>query len=125
MNEDLKQYFKPGKPNLIIIYILFLSGLVAPLLGVIGVILAFLNYDSPDRTFNTHYTFLLRTFWLGIAGLAITICLSFLILITKIFFFSFIFYFVLLIWFIGRIAWGLKYLVEERDFPNPSTFWIR
>ena len=118
MNDDIKEYLQPGRKNLIVIYILYLCGIIVPLLPIIGAISAYLNKNSFDKTYQSHYIFLLRTFCFGVGGI-------FLSMITTIIFIGPLIYFAVLIWFIARIVIGFRYLIDNREHPNPLTFLIR
>ena len=49
MDKEIKKYINAGKTNLIVIYILFLCGVVAPLLPIIGAVFAYINKDIKDK----------------------------------------------------------------------------
>jgi uncharacterized membrane protein len=61
------------------VYLLYLSGLVVPVLPlIVGVLLASNRVkDAPDWL-ESHYTFQIRTFWIGLAGLGLAGVLLFL-----------------------------------------------
>ena len=118
MNDEIKEYFSPGKKNLIAVYILYLCGVVAPVLPLIGVILAYINKDIKDRLLASHYTFLIRTFFMGLVGIIVST-------ITTIILIGPILYIMVIIWFVIRIVIGLKYLIDNIEYPNPLTFWIK
>ncbi len=130
MNNEIKKYTKAGRANLIVIYILFLCGIVAPILPIIGVIFAYKNKEVLDNTLSSHYIFILRTFYIGITGGIIYFCISYLGFILfpiLVLFFSTrgVLYTGLLIWYILRIAIGLRYLVNYEPHPNYMTYWIK
>jgi len=118
MDKEIKQYMQAGKKNLTVLYILYLCGVVAPLLPLIGAIFAYVNRDVADRYLATHYTFILRTFCIGLVGIVITF-------ITTIIFIGPILYIALVIWFLLRIIIGFKYLLNDTAHPNCKTFWIK
>jgi uncharacterized membrane protein len=112
MDKEIKKYINAGKTNLIVIYILFLCGVVAPLLPIIGAVFAYINKDIKDRLLASHYTFILRTFCIGFIGIIISMITT-IILIGP------------FVWFILRIAIGLKYLLNDTGHPNYMTYWIK
>ncbi len=118
MDKEIKRYTEPGKKNLIVLYVLFLCGIVAPLLPVIGAVFAYINKDIADKTFASHYTFMLRTFCIGVIGLIISA-------VTTVILIGPILYVCLAIWFILRIAVGFKYLLNDLPHPNYMTYWIK
>ena len=118
MDKEIKNYTEPGKMNLIVIYILFLCGIVAPLLPIIGAVFAYINKDTADKAFASHYIFLFRTFCIGGVGLIVSS-------VTAIILIGPILYIGLLIWFLLRIAIGFKYLLNDSAHPNYMTYWIK
>ncbi len=118
MDKEIKKYINAGKTNLIVIYILFLCGVVAPLLPIIGAVFAYINKDIKDGFLASHYIFILRTFWIGFIGIIISV-------ITTIILIGPVLYACLFVWFILRIAIGLKYLLNDTEHPNYRTYWIR
>jgi uncharacterized membrane protein len=118
MNDEIKEYLQAGRKNLIVIYVLYLCGIIVPLLPIIGVISAYLNKNSYDRIYQSHYIFLIRTFLFGLGGIVVS-------QIATIIFIGPLIYFAVLIWFIARIVIGFKYLIDNKEHPNPLTFLIR
>ena len=117
MDKQLKEYTESGKKNLIVVYILYLCGVVAPILPVIGVFFAYMNKDKGDNFATSHYIFLFRTFGLAILGWIMSYIFTFII--------GVVLYFALAIWYILRVAIGFKYLIEDNSYPNPMTYWIK
>ncbi len=127
MNDDLKQYLLAGKKNLVLIYILYLCGFVAPIFPLIGAVMAYLHKDCSDYFCRSHYIFTLRTFVISLGAfiLSFIITLVFISLIPVLAFIAPVSYFLLTGWFILRVAVGFKYLVEDKAHPNPKTWLIR
>ncbi len=117
MDKQLKEYTKSGKKNLIVVYILYLCGIVAPILPLIGVLFAYINKDKGDNFAVSHYVFLFRTFCLSV--LAWSICFIFTFII------GIVLNFILAVWYILRVAIGFKYMIEGQAYPNPMTYWIK
>lgn len=59
-----------------IIYALYLAGIIIPFVGIIGVIMAYVNKDDNPEWLQSHYQFLIRTFWIGFLYLVIGALLS-------------------------------------------------
>lgn len=118
MNDEIKEYIKTGKKNLILIYVLYLCGIVAPIFPLVGVVMAYINRAAADQFLASHYIFVFRTFLLGCLGVFVSI-------ITTLIFIGPVIYALVLIWFILRTAIGLKYIADNREHPNPTTFWIK
>jgi len=114
----------PSPPSMIsderqmalIIYILFL----APLGGVthiIGLVLAYVARDSAPAWLQTHYTYLIRTFWMG--ALYFSIALALCLLLIGIALLPLVF-----LWFIVRCAVGLMRLYRNEPMPRPETWTL-
>ena len=54
-----------------IVYVLYLLGLTHGLTAVIALIIAYASRDSAGPKVWSHYTWLIRTFWIGLAGFAL------------------------------------------------------
>ncbi len=94
------------------IYILYLIAILFPPVAIVGVVLAYVNRKDAPFWLGTHYTYQIRTFWIGFAGsivgsLTTVIAIGFIVLL------------VLLIWWIVRCAKGMKHLGAGREVPEP------
>jgi uncharacterized membrane protein len=118
MIDEIKDYLKPGRKNLILIYVLYLCGIIVPILPIIGAVLAFANKADNNKLYRTHYIFAFRSFCFVVAG-------SFIAWITTFTFIGPILYMLIFIWFVVRSIVALQYLLEEEAHPNPLTFWIK
>ena len=100
-----------------VVYILYLVGLITGLAAVVGVILAHANRGKAWGTWiESHYTFQIRTFWIGllfvcIGGALATIGAGFLVLLG------------FLVWAGVRSVAGLNLLKRGEPIPNPQT-WV-
>jgi uncharacterized membrane protein len=118
MSEGIKEYLDPGKKNLILIYILYLCGIIAPLLSIVGAVFAFANQNYKNKIWQTHYVFAFRTFIFGLIGFFISI-ISTLILIGP------LIYILVFVWFVVRSIFAIQYLLEDAPHPDPKTFWLK
>ena len=122
----MSQSYEPAPPQnapwlderqmTLIIYILFLAPL-GGLTHVIGLILAYVARSSAPPWLWTHYTYLIRTFWMGLlyflaAGVLCALLIGFALLP------------VVFLWFIVRCAVGLMRLFRSEAIPNPETWTI-
>ena len=57
---------KASKNLPLAIYILYLASFLAGLTGIVGVVLAYVNRGSGPAWLDTHYTYQIRTFWIGL-----------------------------------------------------------
>eukprot|EP00873_Tetraselmis_striata_P043616 jgi/Tetstr1/463880/TSEL_008691.t1 len=84
----------PGVPNIQLIYILYLADAVAA----------------------SHYTYLIRTFWMGLAYAL----LSMVLMMVGI---GFLLMIALVVWLIVRCVKGLQWVSRGEPVPNPET-WL-
>ena len=102
-----------------IVGLLYLVGaFTGGLLGIVGLVLAFVwKGEAHEPWEETHYTYLIRTFWMGLlAGfiglILIVIGIGILILIA------------VSIWFIVRAVMSLVKAQRHEPMPDPLTFLI-
>lgn len=83
--------------------------------GLVGVIVAYLKRaDARGTLWETHITYIIRTFWLGVLGIVIGCATSFLgigILIA----------FLAGLWWLIRSVNSLLKAIDDRPIPNPKT----
>ncbi|RYE05920.1 MAG: hypothetical protein EOP33_01525 [Rickettsiaceae bacterium] len=121
MKNLLTEYLKPNSKNMALIYIMYLCSVVVPLLAIFAMIILYLNRKYYDDSCRTHYVFLLRTF---VIKFLIAFIITIFSAIPPINILGFLFNLLTSIWFICRAAFGFKYLVTEKEHPNPLTLWI-
>lgn len=114
-----------------IVYGLYLLGLANGLTILVGLVIAYMNRDTAGPRMRTHYTFLIRTFWLSIAWFVIAgaLCLFggvlSIILVGIPFLALGLFIFAVGgIWFAVRCVVGLVYLSQGEPYPRPKTWLI-
>jgi len=83
---------------------------------VVGIVLAYINRGKSEAWVETHYTWAIRTFWLGILyGL-----ISMVLMIVGI---GFLLMFVVAIWVVIRCVVGLQAATRNEPMKNPQS-WI-
>ncbi|MCV0426291.1 MAG: hypothetical protein K5905_12520 [Roseibium sp.] len=113
--SDVAGYMEPGEKNVTLVYILYLVSILVGITSLIGVIFAYMNRGKAGGWIDTHYTFQIRTFWIGILFSLIGFVLMFV----------FIGIFVIiatLIWAIIRCIKGLQLAARREEIPNPQTW---
>ena len=95
------QWLEPGKTNVQIVYFLYIAGMFIPVLPLVGVIMAYINRGKAGGWVDTHYTYLIRTFWIGILYFFIATILVFLLI-------GVLLYLAIAIWIIVRCIVGLQ-----------------
>ena len=115
MSDEIKQFLDPGKKNLIFIYILYLCGIIVPILPIVGAVFAFVNKTNSNKLHQSHYyIFAFRSFCFAIAVALVA-------MITTLIFIGPILYMLIFIWFVARSIVALQYLLEEQPHPNTLT----
>ena len=113
--SDVAGYMEPGEKNVTLVYILYLVSILVGITSLIGVIFAYMNRGKAGGWIDTHYTYQIRTFWIGILFSLIGFVLMFV----------FIGIFVIiatLIWAIVRCIKGLQFAARREEIPNPQTW---
>ena len=103
-----------------IIYILYLAHFV-PVIGwvatIVGLVLAYVERDNGPDWLKSHYTFQIRTFWIGLLY-AVASCVLFVVLI------GIPLLLATWIWFIVRCALGLSRLLRNEAYPTPESWTV-
>lgn len=99
-----------------IIYVLYLCSLIVPVLPIVAVIFAYIFENDAKDILKSHYQYMVRSFWIGmlyfsIAGLSLMIVIGILLIPLCI------------IWWIIRLAKGLKSLLRDEPVQYPKT-WL-
>ncbi len=100
-----------------IVYFLYLAGILIHLLGVIGVITAYVYRGDASPWLQTHYRYQIRTFWMGLLYLVAGLFLS-------AFLVGYLVFLWWLIWLTVRCVKGLKALGRHAPVPDPETWWF-
>ncbi|MEO5321854.1 hypothetical protein PV773_00885 [Mesorhizobium sp. CC13] len=111
------RWLEPGPTNVQVIYVLYLAGLVIGISGIIGIILAYMNRGKAGGIVDTHYTWLIRTFWIGLLYALASFVLMFL-------FIGIILMFAVAVWFIVRCIMGLQAIGRGEPIKNPESWLI-
>lgn len=110
------RWLEPGATNALVIYILYLAGLVIGVSGIVGIVLAYVNRGKAGGFVESHYTFLIRTFWIGLLYAVISVVLMMLVV-------GFLLMFFVAVWFIARCVLGLQALQRGEPVRNPQS-WL-
>lgn len=109
-------WFDPGIPNVQLIYVLYLVSFVVGITGFVAIILAYINRGKSEVWIETHYTWAIRTFWIGLLYGFISFILMFIGI-------GFILMFVVAIWVVVRCVVGLQAASRNEPIKNPQS-WI-
>ena len=103
-----------------VVYILYLAHFV-PLVGwaasIVGLVLAYVERDSAPAWLASHYTFQIRTFWIGLLYYVVSIVLCVVIIGIPLLVATWI-------WFIVRCALGLSRLLRNEAYPTPESWTV-
>ncbi|MEO5760365.1 MAG: DUF4870 domain-containing protein [Mesorhizobium sp.] len=111
------RWLEPGPTNALVIYVLYLAGLVIGVSGIVGLVLAYINRGKAGGFVESHYTFLIRTFWIGLLYALIAFVLVFVII-------GFVLMFAVAVWFIARCILGLQALQRGEPVKNPESWFL-
>lgn len=133
MQDEIKKYTQAGKKNIILVYALYLLGVVFMmyLFPIIGACICLYNFNNPNHVWQTHYEFALRSFAIGALALIIIWVVG--ITCISVFNTGIIFGPIMIavssvlvsVWFIVRGIIALQFLLDEKAHPNPKTVWIK
>jgi uncharacterized membrane protein len=100
----------------LLVYVLNLASFVMPPLMVGAAILAYMNRETAPDWLKSHFTFQVRTFWLYLGYLAVSILLCAVLI-------GFLLIFAAIGWFVTRQVLGLNWTLKREACPRP-TAWI-
>ena len=97
----------------LIIYILFLVPF--GITHIVGLVLAYVARDTAPDWLRSHYTYQIRTFWIGLLYFVVA-CLTLAILV------GFALVPAVVVWFIVRCALGLSRLLRSEAYPTAQSW---
>lgn len=109
--------FEPGRSNVQLIYILYLLSLVVGITSIVGVIMAYISRGKAGGWPESHYTYQIRTFWIGLLYGLIAAVLSVIGI-------GFILFFAVAVWGVVRCVKGLQATGRRQAIANPATWWV-
>jgi len=106
----------------IVVYALYLAMFVTGgVAAIVGVILAYLKKDGEDALTRSHFDFQIRTFWLGLAGVLVSLVLMMTIIFIVI---GVPLLIAVTVWWLLRIVIGLVRLLDRKPIPDPKTWLV-
>ena len=115
-SRQTDRWLEPGQTNALVIYILYLASLVIGITGIVGIVLAYINRGKAGGFVESHYTFLIRTFWIGLLYALISVVLMMLVI-------GFVLMLAVAVWFIARYILGIQALQRGEPVRNPQS-WL-
>jgi uncharacterized membrane protein len=111
------QWLEPGKINVQIVYFLYIAGMFIPILPIVGLVIAYINRGKAGGWVDTHYTWLIRTFWIGLLYTFVAAALMLLLI-------GFLVIVAVAIWIIVRCVIGLQAAGRNEPIRNPESWLI-
>lgn len=116
--DPVAKYLAPGGDNVKLVYVLYLASVIVGITMLIGLIMAYLNRGKTVGTWvESHYTYLIRTFWIGLLYALISALLMIVVV-------GFLLIFVVLIWGVVRCIKGLQLAASGQPVPRPESWTI-
>lgn len=111
------RWLEPGQTNALVVYVLYLVGFVIGITGLIGLVIAYINRGKAGGFVETHYTWQIRTFWIGLLYALISAVLMLVAI-------GFVLAFAVAVWFIVRCIMGIQALQRGEPIKNPQSWLI-
>lgn len=115
--SETARWLDPGQDNAQLVYILYFLGFLTGVTVIVGLVMAYINRGKSEPFVDSHYTWLIRTFWMG---LLFSIISTFLMIIGI----GFLLIIATAIWAIIRLVKGLQQLARREAVPEPASWWI-
>ena len=111
------RWLEPGKTNVQVVYFLYIAGMFIGISALIGIVIAYINRGKAGGWVESHYTWQIRTFWIGLLYSFVSV----LLMIVAI---GFVLIFAVAIWVIVRCVLGLQAANRDEPVRNPESWLI-
>ena len=126
MTEDVSYAAREDSTMAIVCYALYLAAFLTGITAIVGVVIAYAQQNAAGPAMRSHYTFLIRTFWIGLALMVATALvagigavLSVVLIGIPILFLAGLMGTVTTIWFAVRCIIGLVNAARGDAYPRP------
>ena len=99
-----------------LVYILYFIGFIVAITTLAGLIVAYLKRGEAGPNATTHFTFQIRTFWIGLLFSLIGI-------VTSVIFIGFLIMAATVVWALIRLIKGFMLASDNKPVPDPTT-WL-
>ncbi len=106
-----------GKETAMVAYVLLIASPLLFFTGIIAIVISYVYRDESPEWLQSHYTLIIRTFWISLLVGALSAPLV-------IFFIGYLILLLWLIWFLVRCVKGIRMLSMGRPHPNPRGWWF-
>jgi uncharacterized membrane protein len=116
--DAVSRYLAPGGDNVKLVYGLYLVSVLVGLTMLVGLVMAYINRSQVAGSWaESHYTYQIRTFWIGLLYSLISVVLMFVLI-------GFLLIFAVLIWVFARCIRGLQWAGAGQPVPKPKTWFV-
>lgn len=115
--DQIDSWTSPGPNNVKLIWFLYLFSLVLGITSLVGLVFAYINRGKAGGWVETHYTYQIRTFWIGLLYVLISLILSFVLI-------GFLAMIAVAVWYIVRSVIGLQRAAQGQPIANPQGWLI-
>ena len=99
-----------------LVYILYFIGFVVGITAIAGLIVAYLKRGEAGPNATTHFTFQIRTFWIGLL-------FSIIGAVTSVIFIGVLILAATVVWALIRLIKGFMLASDDKPIPDPET-WL-
>lgn len=110
-------WLEQGKLNVQLVYGLFLLSFLVGISGLIGLVFAYLNRGKAGGWIDTHYTYAIRTFWIGLLYGLVSAILSLAVI-------GVLLAIGTAVWIVVRCIIGLQKATAGEPIAKPETWWV-
>jgi uncharacterized membrane protein len=114
---EVSGYLEPGKGNVQLVYALYLAGFIVGITPIIGMVFAYINRGKVGGIYDSHYTYAIRTFWIGLLYSLISLVLTFVVI-------GMVGFVATAVWTIVRCVVGLQKVSRGEAIADPKTWLI-
>lgn len=112
------RWFRPTVVNVKLIYAGYLASLAMPFLAIIAALFAYQSAkQNPPAWLATHYTYQMRTFWIGLGANLIAWALSFLGV-------GLLLFPLIAVWLVSRSVKGLIRIARQHEIEDPNSYFV-
>ena len=116
MSDSDQNLLEDTPDNANLIYILYLASLLLGVTAIIGLIMAYIYKGDAKPWLQTHYIYMIHTFWKGLLYGLISMLLTVVLI-------GFLLLLLLFVWWIVRCVKGMKLANKREAVPDPRT-WL-
>ena len=111
------RWLEAGKTNVQVVYFLYIAGMFIGISALVGIVIAYINRGKAGGWVETHYTWQIRTFWIGLLYSLVSV----LLMIVGI---GFLLMIAVAVWVIVRCVIGLQAAGRDEPIRNPESWLI-